>query len=109
MAAPVTVPGVPAHEWALAPDALAGLDTLAAHARAARATAVHRALSHRPGRLSGCAARPARPGEVVSGEEGAGGAHARFRRAVNAVMRANPQEVVAHGTVISLLEHITLD
>lgn len=54
----------------------------------------------------------ARPGEVVSGEEGAGGAHTRFRRAVNAAMRANPQEVVAvvaHGTVISLLEHVTLD
>lgn len=54
-------------------------------------------------------ALPVRPGEVVSGEEGAGGAHARFRRAVNAVMRANPQEVVAHVTVISLLEHVTLD
>lgn len=57
-------------------------------------------------------ALPARPGEVVSGEESAGGAHARFRHAVNAVMRDHPQEVVAvvaHVTVISLLEHVTLD
>ena len=138
---PDIVPGVPAHEWALAPGALDGLDALAARLRPrpqlvvsseepkARATAaalagllgvpwrpmvgLHEQLRY----TASLHADPAdfqaelrgffaRPGEVVSGEESADDTHTRFRNAVNAVMRANPQDVVAvvaHGTVISLL------
>jgi broad specificity phosphatase PhoE len=138
---PQIQPGVPAHEWTLAPGALDALPALAARLTPrpgvvvsseepkARATgewlAAHlhvpfRAMLGLHEQLRYTAPFHAdvrdfqadlhrffaHPDEVVSGEESARDARARFTNAVTAVMRANPHDtvaVVAHGTVISLL------
>lgn len=139
--APRIVPGVPAHEWNLADDALDGLDNLIARldprpeivvcseepkAKAtAAALAAALGVPHRPmvglhehlrytapfhADPAGFEADMRRlfdhPQAIVSGEESADDARTRFGNAVQAVMRANPQDtvaVVAHGTVISLV------